>query len=288
MKILVFGGSGRLGKRVVEVLAPDHLIHAPTHHEVPVESSYLTAFIDSVRPNMVINCTAMNGLERCDQNPGEAIDINSIAPGIMAVATRDIKASFIHFSTDYANPPVSVYGATKLAGEGSALINPRALVIRVMSIYDFTDFAGSLGPIQQWEDGRGRSVESPIKVFKQRTSPTYTGWIAEVVKACVNKYHTRTKFGVVELSPSDSMWKLYFGIEALKLFLGDRDFHIETGNDLKIARPLVSLFNTAGVHDFLDELNIPYTTVKENLLMAYDAWQTHTHAGSGTRASRSA
>jgi dTDP-4-dehydrorhamnose reductase len=285
MKILVFGGSGRLGKRVVQILAPEYTVIAPSHEEMAVESRYLPDYIKAISPKLVINCTAFNGMEACHEDPMKAIDVNSVAPGIMACATRDIGARFIHFSSDYATIPFGVYCSTKAAGEQNALINQDALVIRVMSIYDTTDFAGALGPVTQYRQGRGREMENPIKVLKQSTSPTYTGWIAKVVLEYVKRLNDNPMTGIVEISPLDFISKADFGRDAINLFIGTRRVYIEIGNELKLPRPELSVFSVKEVFRFLDWLKIPYPTVNDNLQMAYEAWQSETNAGFGSRAS---
>lgn len=285
MKILLFGATGRLGKRVREALMKKHDIIMPAHTQMPVESKRLPEYIDSIRPQIIINCSAYNGLEACRENPRGAMEVNCMAVGVMAAEAMRIKCGFIHFSTDYAEPAVDIYGATKYAGEKLALIYSGATVFRIMSIYDPRDMAGSLSPVKGFIEGKGK-IDSPIKVFYQITAPTYTGWLAKVTAAFVEKYGWKDAPGFYCMAPFGKTRKLNFGHEAVKLFCGSNYCVIEEGADLPIPRPHVSIFsqneimraqwltNRLGMGD--------HPSIQDNLDMAFAAWQTENHAGVGS------
>ena len=85
------------------------------------------------RPSHVISCGAMTNVDGCEDTPELAFAINAEGPRALAQVARETDAALLHVSTDYVFPgddaspgpygedaptrPVSVYGASKLAGE---------------------------------------------------------------------------------------------------------------------------------------------------------------------------
>jgi dTDP-4-dehydrorhamnose reductase len=115
-----------------------------------LDENAIGELIEQVRPEWVIHCAALADLEACERDPELARRINSEVPGILAETCREGGARhkpvrFLHVSTDAvfdgvkgnyvetdAPNPLSVYAATKLAGERAvATADPDALVARV-------------------------------------------------------------------------------------------------------------------------------------------------------------
>jgi dTDP-4-dehydrorhamnose reductase len=83
------------------------------------------------RAAVIVNTAAYTAVDRAEDEPELAHQVNAIAPRILAEAARDSGARLIHLSTDYvfdgtkgrpwkeSDPtrPASVYGRTKLEGE---------------------------------------------------------------------------------------------------------------------------------------------------------------------------
>ena len=69
MKIVIFGGTGFIGKNLLEQLGNNYLIIAPPHREVDLQSEDdVQSFFRKQRAEVVINC-ALDGGERTDTNP---------------------------------------------------------------------------------------------------------------------------------------------------------------------------------------------------------------------------
>ncbi len=80
---------------------------------------------------VVVNCAAWTAVDDAETHEGQALEINAVAPGILAVAVRRHGARLVHVSTDYVFDgtarapyeedahlaPASAYGRTKAAGE---------------------------------------------------------------------------------------------------------------------------------------------------------------------------
>jgi dTDP-4-dehydrorhamnose reductase len=87
--------------------------------------------IRAVRPRWIVNPGAYTAVDKAESEPELAYVINAEAARVLGEEARAIDAGVIHFSTDYvfdgcasapyretdATGPVSVYGASKLAGE---------------------------------------------------------------------------------------------------------------------------------------------------------------------------
>jgi dTDP-4-dehydrorhamnose reductase len=112
-------------KRLGEVIAP-----ARAEMDLANAAS-VREMIRAVRPRWIVNPAAYTAVDRAESEPELAYAINAEAVRIMGQEARAIGAGVIHFSTDYVfdgscsapyretdiTRPVSVYGASKLAGE---------------------------------------------------------------------------------------------------------------------------------------------------------------------------
>ena len=100
---------------------------------------------------MVLNCAAYTDVDGAESDADAARVANEIGPYNLAEATAAAGSLLVHLSTDYVfdgnkstpyteddtTGPLSVYGATKLAGEQAVMeINPEHIIIRTAWLYD--------------------------------------------------------------------------------------------------------------------------------------------------------
>jgi dTDP-4-dehydrorhamnose reductase len=131
-RILLTGASGQVGGDLLETLKPLGEVIAPLRVEMDLaNAASVRQMIRSVRPRWIVNPGAYTAVDKAETEPELAFAINAEAVRIMGQEARAIGARVIHFSTDYvfdgsgsapyretdATRPVSVYGASKLAGE---------------------------------------------------------------------------------------------------------------------------------------------------------------------------
>jgi dTDP-4-dehydrorhamnose reductase len=194
MKILLFGGSGQLGFDIVRRATDLNFeMVAPVSSEVNVINHEQVAYlVDHVRPAVIINCAAYTNVDGAEQHPADARAVNVEGVRFIAEAAKRVRARVISISTDYvfdgkkgtpyietdSTAPLNVYGETKRDGEKILLdtLAENALVVRT-----------------SWLHGsRGKNfVQTLIKLFREKDelyvvndqfgSPTWTGWLAEVV-----------------------------------------------------------------------------------------------------------
>ncbi|MGZ6160714.1 MAG: dTDP-4-dehydrorhamnose reductase [Vulcanimicrobiaceae bacterium] len=201
-RVLVFGGSGQVGAELVR-LWNDLEVAAPPRSEVDVEdAASVAAALDSVRPDVVVNCTAFHNVEQCDLEPERAFAVNAVAVSRMARLCAERGAAFVTFSTDYVfdgelgrpylesdEPnPVNVYGVSKLAGEKLVLLQQaKHYVVRTCGVYG-TRISSSKG--YTFIDrilAQARAGEVLRIVRDQTVSPSFAGDIAHGVRALLER-----------------------------------------------------------------------------------------------------
>src|SRR3989338_8906976 len=107
-------------------------MYAFSHEELDiVDLEKVRERLESIRPDVVINCSAYTKVDDCETNRELAFKINAEAVLNIAKACEELGATLIHFSTDYVfdgknsegykeddvPSPINIYGESKLAGE---------------------------------------------------------------------------------------------------------------------------------------------------------------------------
>jgi len=136
MKILLFGKNGQVGWELQRSLAPLGELIALDRHSTEwcgdiSDLKGVAETIHKVAPDVIVNAAAHTAVDKAESEADLAQTLNALAPEVMANEAAAINAWLIHYSTDYvfdgggdkpwleSDPvsPLSVYGATKLAGE---------------------------------------------------------------------------------------------------------------------------------------------------------------------------
>ncbi len=131
MRALVVGSAGQLGRELVTLLGSECVWAGDTAELDVTDAKAVAALVAQTTPDVLFNATAWNRVDAAESEPEAAFAVNALAPRALAVAAREEGALLVHFSTDYvfdgsatrpyreddAPRPLSVYGASKLAGE---------------------------------------------------------------------------------------------------------------------------------------------------------------------------
>jgi len=137
MKILLLGKNGQVGWEAQRALAPlGELVALDRHGSDGLcgDLEQVDALADTVRrlaPDVIVNAAAYTAVDKAEQEAERARAINADAVAMLARQAHELGALLVHYSTDYvfdgsgaqpwreddAPAPLSVYGATKLAGE---------------------------------------------------------------------------------------------------------------------------------------------------------------------------
>jgi len=155
------------------------------HDEVSItDPAAVEGVIGARGPDVVFNCAAYNAVDRAEQERDIAFAVNGTGPGNLAAACRRHGASLVHFSTNFvfdgagAEPyiesdeaaPLSVYGASKLAGESAVLsVGTHVLVVRTAAVFGTT--TGRSFPERIVH--RAQAGEKLRVVSDQSVNPTY-------------------------------------------------------------------------------------------------------------------
>jgi len=194
VKILLFGGSGQLGfelkKRAADL---EFELVSPVTKELDItEREQVIKLVRSLQPTVVINSAAYTAVDKAESEPEKAFAINAEGVRNIAEACGQSDSRLIHISTDYVfdgslgrpiredDPvnPLGVYGRSKLAGEEYVreVLGERGVIVRTQALY------GQRGV---------NFVQTMLKLFGERevlkivddqwVSPTWAGWLAEVL-----------------------------------------------------------------------------------------------------------
>lgn len=160
-KIVVTGANGQLGNELREIAASGAYASVNGGYafvftdvaELDITSpEAVTALIQTERPDWVINCAAYTAVDKAETDADKARLLNAAAVKNLVGAAEAVGAGFVQVSTDYVfdgntpadrhalletDPvgPQSVYGSTKLEGEGYALAYPKSFVVRTAWLY---------------------------------------------------------------------------------------------------------------------------------------------------------
>ena len=150
-KILLIGGSGQLGfelKRSLPFIGELHVIKKSNFDYL--NFNLLASYVNNLKPNFIINASAYTNVDKAETELESAFLLNEKLPEELAVISKSINASLIHYSTDYvfegngkspyletdAVNPQCVYGKSKLAGENKIIsINPDYIILRTAWLY---------------------------------------------------------------------------------------------------------------------------------------------------------
>lgn len=145
--ILIAGSHGQAGQALAHVAWPEGVrLHRPTRSELDLTSGAALAEAFARTPfAAVINAAAFTAVDAAETRAGDAFLANALIPARLADATCAAGIPLVHISTDCvfdgaldrpyaeddATGPISVYGASKRAGELAVLsANPRSAVVR--------------------------------------------------------------------------------------------------------------------------------------------------------------
>jgi dTDP-4-dehydrorhamnose reductase len=154
MRILITGVTGQVGGALREALSPvANTIGADRSLLDLSRPEKIPSALDRFAPDLIVNAAAYTAVDRAEDEKELAFRVNAEAPGIIARWAASREVPVIHFSTDYVfngagkrpwreddpTDPLSVYGASKLAGELEvrAAAGPH-LIVRTCWVYAST------------------------------------------------------------------------------------------------------------------------------------------------------
>lgn len=208
-RAVVVGAGGRLGRAVSQdLLEQGYQVVGLTRAELDVTDRLaVRRAITGVSPQLVVNCTAYNAVDAAETDQDSAFRANARAPRFLAESAAAAGAIFVHYSTDFVfdgrtsepyaegdqTNPLSVYGASKLAGEAEvSRVCNRYYVLRVSSLFGGVGVRGHRATVDfmaaQLLDGKS------IRAAVDRTvSPSY---VPDVAVTTRRLYERSAPFGI--------------------------------------------------------------------------------------------
>ena len=170
-KAVVVGGSGQLGVELVKTFRARgwEVIGIPRAALDISDRDAVERRMAEIEPAVIVNAAAYNQVDVAEKEPQAAFAANALGVRNLALASRQIDARMVHFSTDYvfdgtsSRPyteedtprPLGAYAISKLAGEMCAqayLDTP--LIIRTSGVF---------GP-QGLRTARGNFIELMLRL----------------------------------------------------------------------------------------------------------------------------
>jgi len=185
--IIAFGASGALGQALTLVVQKHPEIRFVPLSRKDADITDQRAVDNAIRKfggQVVINCAAYTDVDGCENNTLLASAVNDEGARNVAESCHKANIQVVHISTDFIfdgkagraytendePSPISVYGATKLAGERHVrMLAPKHLVVRT---------AWTFGPGKEnfiTKVLKGARSQGRIDIVKDQTgSPTFT------------------------------------------------------------------------------------------------------------------
>ena len=202
MNILLIGHDGQVAWELQRTLACLGSVTALGRSTQPAldltKSDEIRATLRAIQPKLIVNAAAYTGVDKAEQESEAAFAINAEAPGVMADACFELDIPLIHYSTDYAfdgskatpyreadTPcPLSVYGASKVAGEQALRISGcDHLILRTSWVYSQYGRNFLLTMQRLLQEREELSV-----VDDQIGAPTWAGTIAQSTRALIERW----------------------------------------------------------------------------------------------------
>ncbi|MBB6250648.1 dTDP-4-dehydrorhamnose reductase [Nitrospirillum iridis] len=149
VRVLLLGGAGQVGLAFQRVAPADWLVTAPGRDALDIaDDGAVQAAVSAA--DLVVNCAAYTAVDKAETEVDAAYAANRDGPAALARACATGGTPLLHLSTDYVfdgskigayvetDPvaPVSVYGASKEAGEQAVRAAlPAHVILRTAWVY---------------------------------------------------------------------------------------------------------------------------------------------------------
>ena len=212
MRVLILGGDGMLGHRLLRQFAPNHETRVTVRQPLEAYRSFhlyspentfdrvdardpsaLPRVFERFSPEVIINAVGVVKQREDAKDGALSVEVNSLFPHLVARLCEARGARLVHLSTDCVfsggkgnyvesdHPdPVDVYGFSKLLGE---VVRPTALTLRTSMIG--TELARKTGLVEWFLSQRGKMIKGYRKaIFSGLT----TAELARVIECLVTSH----------------------------------------------------------------------------------------------------
>ena len=231
MKVLVIGANGQLGTDLCLALRNFEVVPL-THQDIEItDIGSVKEACSKHKPDAIVNTAAYVRADDCETNQDKAFQVNSLGARNVAVVAQELGAKMVYLSTNYifgdetephTNPytefdipvPLSVYGKSKLAGEGFVRhLCSKHFVIRTSGLFGVAGNSGKGDNFAETVLRFGKERDELRVVNDQVFSPTYTNDLAKKITQLV----TTEYYGIFHITNSGACSWFEFTKEILKL-----------------------------------------------------------------------
>lgn len=219
-KVLIIGANGFVGRHILNDLSQNpffQVVGCSLHDDICSNSGnyrfiqmdicnnrHLEKIFAEIRPDVIINTSALSVPEYCETHHKEAENINITAVQNLAIWCKEYNARLIHLSTDFvfsgdachlyteedSPSPINYYGYTKWEGEKRlTAICSNYAIVRVVVVYG-TSLPGQHGNILQLVANRLRNHQEIFVVSDQWRTPTFVGDISQGIQKLIEHPHS--------------------------------------------------------------------------------------------------
>ncbi|MBA3986526.1 MAG: dTDP-4-dehydrorhamnose reductase [Flavobacteriales bacterium] len=202
-KILVTGADGQLGRAIKEVVGDNPNVIFVAKKDLNItDTDALHAIFKKHEPEVLINTAAYTQVDAAENHSEMAYAINAEAVKKLAEACKKYHSKLIHISTDYvfdgsakapyketqSTNPITLYGKSKLAGEGYILNSGLTDFAIVRTSWLYSNFGHNFYKTIL----RLAATKTEISVVEdQLGSPTYALHLADALITIARKLNTQ-------------------------------------------------------------------------------------------------
>jgi len=276
MKYLLIGSLGQLGTEFKNFFQNNQIDFYETDLPTLDVGNFkeVEKIFDIVKPDVVINCSAYNYVDRAEVDRWNAVRVNSIGVRNLAQACEKYNSFLVHFSSDYVfdgekptyyveddRPnPVNFYGWSKYFGEQAiAELLKEYLIFRVSWLYGFGTQNFIIKFLNWSED-----TDTVRIAIDEVSVPTSTRTVVEVTMKAIEE----GLVGLYHLTNSGFASRFEWALE-LKKLLGLRVNVLPAKSEefqLPARRPKFSAMSNQKISDFLGITIPPWRDELESFL----------------------
>lgn len=261
-KVVIFGNSGQLGQDIVQLLKSINEYDLILPNREDLEKLDLV-FSSLSQNDIVINSLAMTNTGLCEDEIEQAYKINTFFVHDIAKRCATKKIFLFQISTDYVfdglqndeyqesdlPKPLSLYGASKLAGEEMSLAyNPQTFVFRVSSLYGINSKNGNF--IETMVK-KAKAKDSISVVADQFMSPTHT---LDVAKTILHFISNEVKeYGIYHVTGEGRCSWYEFTQEIFRVFnINEKILKVShTDFPAKLKRPVCAVLSNKKINKYI-------------------------------------
>lgn len=152
MRVLLTGGSGQLGTELQKSAPAGCEIVAPARAELNLgDLASVRSVARDAAPTHIIHAGAWTAVDAAEASPEDAHTVNAESTAVLAEIANELNAHLLYVSTDFvfgeghdrpispqtSGNPLSVYGATKYAGERAVrhALGDKGTIVRTSWVY---------------------------------------------------------------------------------------------------------------------------------------------------------